>query len=163
MKGCPSLRFLAVIVAVACVALVAGSAFAQYQTGNIYGKVQAKDGSALPGVTVTLTGVGAPQSNVTDSLGNFRFINLAPGTYSLKAELAGYGTATRVGLTARVGQSSDVTMTMNPAVAESIRSRRKRRCSISARPARRPTFRAWSWRRFRPRAIRGPCCSRFRP
>ncbi len=120
MKGCPSLRFLAVVVAVACVALVAGSAFAQYQTGNIYGKVQAKDGSALPGVTVTLTGVGAPQANATDALGNFRFINLAPGTYSLKAELAGYGTATRVGLTARVGQSSDVTMTMNPAVAESI-------------------------------------------
>jgi len=120
MKGCPSLRFLAVIVAVVCVALVAGSAFAQYQTGNIYGKVQAKDGSALPGVTVTLTGVGAPQTNVTDALGNFRFINLAPGTYSIKAELAGYGTATRVGLTARVGQSADVTMTMNPAVAESI-------------------------------------------
>jgi len=32
-----------------------------YQTGNIYGKVQAKDGSVLPGVTVTLTGVGAPR------------------------------------------------------------------------------------------------------
>src|SRR3989441_8789506 len=104
------------LVTLALAVLCATGAYAQFQTGNIYGKVQAKDGSALPGVTVTLTGVGAPQSNVTDSLGNFRFINLAPGTYSLKAELAGYGTATRVGLTARVGQSSDVTMTMNPAV-----------------------------------------------
>ena len=45
------------LVVVVCTLLFAGSALAQYQTGNIYGKVQAKDGSVLPGVTVTLTGV----------------------------------------------------------------------------------------------------------
>src|SRR4029077_730433 len=69
------------------VALIAVSAFAQFQTGNIYGKVQAKDGSVLPGVTVTLTGVGAPKEAVTDAEGNFRFINLDPGAYTLKADL----------------------------------------------------------------------------
>src|SRR6266851_7833998 len=116
MKGCPSLRFLAVVVAVACVALVAGSAFAQYQTGNIYGKVQAKDGSALPGVTVTLTGGGAPQIFVTDGQGTFRFINLSPGGYALKAELAGYGTATRTGITVNVGHNADLTLALSPSV-----------------------------------------------
>jgi hypothetical protein len=100
--------------------LLAGSAFAQFQTGNIYGKVQAKDGSALPGVTVVLTGVGAPQTTVTDAQGNFRFLSLSPGTYSLKAELAGYGTATRTGIGVRVAQNADVTMTLNPSVSESI-------------------------------------------
>src|SRR5713101_5317669 len=120
MKGCPSLRFLAVIVAVACVALVAGSAFAQYQTGNIYGKVQAKDGSALPGVTVTLTGVGAPQTSITDAQGNFRFVNLSPGSYSLRGELAGFGNASRTGVTVRIGTNADVTMVLNPSVTESI-------------------------------------------
>ena len=79
MKGCPTPKYLAVIVAAVCVALLAGSAFAQYQTGNIYGKVQAKDGSVLPGVTVTLTGVAAPQTIVSDSQGSFHFLNLAPG------------------------------------------------------------------------------------
>jgi Ca2+-binding RTX toxin-like protein len=54
-----------------CISLLAVSAFAQSQSGNIYGKVQAKDGSALPGVTVTLTGVGAPQTTVSDAQGNF--------------------------------------------------------------------------------------------
>ena len=61
-------RFLAVLTAALCVALLAVSAFAQYQTGNIYGKAQAKDGSVLPGVTVTLTGIAAPQTTVTDAL-----------------------------------------------------------------------------------------------
>jgi hypothetical protein len=113
-------RFLAVLTAALCLTLFAVSGFAQFQTGNIYGKVQAKDGSVLPGVTVTLTGVGAPQQAVTGPLGDFRFINLSPGTYSMKAELAGYGTATRSGIGVRVGANADVTMTLNPSVSESI-------------------------------------------
>ena len=77
MKRCPNLRFRAVIIAATCIALFAVGAYAQFQTGNIFGKVQAKDGSVLPGVTVTLTGVGAPATTVTDAQGNFRFINLS--------------------------------------------------------------------------------------
>src|SRR5439155_9980689 len=120
MKRCPTSRFSAVILAALCTALIAVSGYAQFQTGNIYGRVQAKDGSVLPGVTVTLAGMGAPQSTVTDGQGNFRFINLSPGTYTLKAELAGYGAATRSGIGVRVAQNADVTMTLNPSVAESI-------------------------------------------
>src|SRR5881227_3485816 len=113
-------RFLAVLTAALCVALLAVSAFAQYQTGNIYGKAQAKDGSVLPGVTVTLTGVGAPQTAVTDAQGNFRFLGLSPGQYVLKAELSGYGSAIRSGISVRVAQNADVSMTLNPSVSESI-------------------------------------------
>jgi Carboxypeptidase regulatory-like domain/TonB-dependent Receptor Plug Domain len=120
MKWCPTPRFMAVITAALLISLFAVSGFAQFQTGNIYGKVQAKDGSVLPGVTVTLTGVAAPQTAVTDAQGNFRFLNLSPGTYTLKAELAGYGTATRAGVGVRVGSNSDVTLTLNPSVSESI-------------------------------------------
>src|SRR5438034_7552943 len=108
MKRCPTSRFLAVVATALCLSLFAVSGFAQFQTGNIYGKVQAKDGSVLPGVTVVLTGFGAPQTAVTDAQGNFRFLNLSPGAgYSLKAELAGYGTATRSGITVRVGANAD--------------------------------------------------------
>ena len=88
MKRLLSSRSLMVAL---CVSLFAWSAYAQFQTGNIYGKTQAKDGSVLPGVTVTLGGVGAQQTGVSDAQGNFRFLNLSPGTYSLKAELAGEG------------------------------------------------------------------------
>ena len=120
MKRCPTPKFLTVIVAVLCSTLFAVSGFAQFQTGNIYGRVQAKDGSLLPGVTVTLTGPAAPQTTVSDAQGNFRFINLDPGTYAMKAELAGYGAVTRTGIQVRVAQNADVTMTLNPSVAESI-------------------------------------------
>ena len=109
----------ATIAATVLIALLAVSAFGQGQSGNIYGKVQAKDGSALPGVTVTLTGAGT-QTAVSDSTGSFRFISLSPGTYNLKAELAGFGSSTRQGITVNIGRNADVTMTLNPSAAESI-------------------------------------------
>lgn len=121
MKRCPPLRLrTATIAALLLAALSAVSAFGQLQTGNIYGRVQAKDGSLLPGVTVTLSGAVAPQTFITDSTGSFRFINLSPGSYTLKAELAGFGSATRQGVQVRVGGNADVTMNLNPASAESI-------------------------------------------
>jgi Carboxypeptidase regulatory-like domain len=112
--------FRAAMVAALLLALVAMSAYGQYQTGNIYGRTIAKDGSVLPGVTVTLTGVGASQTTVSDPDGNFRFVNLSPGTYSLKAELSGMGSATREGLGVRVGASAEVDLTLNPSMAEAI-------------------------------------------
>ncbi len=120
MKRCPPPRFLAAIAAAMLISLFAVSGFAQFQSGNIYGKVVAKDGSVLPGVTVTLSGVGAPQTFVTDGMGSFRFLNLSPGTYALKAELAGFGTTMRKGIGVSINRNADVTMTLNPATAESI-------------------------------------------
>ena len=119
MKRCPPLMFRAVWFAL-LLALVAGSAFSQSTTGNIFGTVEGNDNAVLPGVTVTLTGVGASQTTVTDAQGRFRFVNLSPGSYSLKAELSGYGTATRSGLTVNVGRNAEVTMTLNPSVSQSI-------------------------------------------
>lgn len=119
MKRCSPLSFRAAIIAASIIALIAVGAVAQTQSGNIFGKVQAKDGSALPGVTVTLTGAGT-QVAVSDAQGNFRFLSLAPGTYELKAELAGFGTATRQGIGVNLGRNSDVTMTLNPSAAQSI-------------------------------------------
>src|SRR5215213_4538679 len=120
MKRYPPSFFAVRIVAALCVTLFAVSAFAQFQTGNIYGHAVSKDGTMLPGVTVTLTGVGAPQTFVTDASGTFRFVNLSPGTYQLKADLAGYGTSTRQGIAVNIGRNVDVTMNLNPSVAESI-------------------------------------------
>jgi hypothetical protein len=120
MKRCPPLRFRAATIAAILIALFAVSAFAQLQTGNIFGTTQAKDGSVLPGVTVVLTGVAAPETFITDAQGKFRFLNLSPGSYTVKAELAGYGSATRSGVSVNVGRNADLTMTLNPSVSESI-------------------------------------------
>ncbi|HJX28221.1 MAG TPA: carboxypeptidase regulatory-like domain-containing protein, partial [Thermoanaerobaculia bacterium] len=66
------------VVAVAMMLLVlgGGAAFAQLQTGNLFGTVMDEQGSPLPGVTVTVTGGGAPQVQVTNAQGQFRFVSL---------------------------------------------------------------------------------------
>ena len=119
MKRCPPHWYRAAFTAM-LVSLMALSAFGQIQSSTLYGNVVGNDGAALPGVTVTLTGVGAPVVTVTDEQGRFRFPNLSPGTYTLRAELAGYGTATRAGIGVRLGASPDVTLTLNPSVAQTI-------------------------------------------
>jgi hypothetical protein len=118
--GRPHRRVGAVLVAALLVAMLAVSASAQYQTGSLYGKTTSNDGTALPGVTVTLSGVGAPQSTVSDEQGNFRFINLSPGRYSVKAELSGMGSAIREGVGVSVGSNAEVMMKLNPSMSEAI-------------------------------------------
>ena len=102
-------RFLkAALVAVAVLAM-AGLALGQAQSGNIYGKVVAEDGSALPGVTVTLSGGGPTLVTATDSRGEFHYLTLAPGdSYSLKFELAGFSTVDQKGVGVALGHNTDV-------------------------------------------------------
>lgn len=119
MKRCPPHWYRAVFAAL-LMTLMTLSAFAQIQTGSILGTVVDKDNAALPGVTVTLSGPGAPQTDVTDAQGRFRFASLTPGTYSLRAELAGFGQANRAGIGVRIGGTSDIVMTLNPSVSQTI-------------------------------------------
>ena len=77
---------LCLIACVACVPLAA----AQTQTGTVEGKVADQQGAVLPGVNITLTGPRGSQTTVTDADGMFRFVGVAPATYTLKAELAGF-------------------------------------------------------------------------
>ena len=102
------------------VLLAAAPAFAQLQTGNLYGTVQDEQGSPLPGVTVTLTGGGAPQVQVTNAQGQFRFLGLGPGSYALKAELEGFSTVDYPNITINVGRNTEIEVTMSGAVEDVI-------------------------------------------
>src|SRR5262249_51956221 len=83
-------------------------ALAQLQTGNLYGTITGPDVTPLPGVTVTLAGDGAPQTQPTDAQGKFRFPGLAPGAYSLEAQLENFGTVQQKDLIVNVGHTTDV-------------------------------------------------------
>ena len=107
-------------VGLALLVALAGPAFAQLQTGNLYGRVVGGDGAALPGVTVTLTGEGAPQVQVTDENGQFRFPGLYPGTYKLSAELQGFSTLEYPDVGVRVGGNTEIEMTLSGAVEDVI-------------------------------------------
>jgi hypothetical protein len=110
------------IVAVAALLfLVAGgSAFAQLQTGNLYGTVTDEQDAALPGVTVTVTGGGAPQVQVTNDQGQFRFLGLGPGSYSLQAQLEGFSTLEYPNVVINVGRNTNLEMKLSAAVEDVI-------------------------------------------
>src|SRR3954471_20808070 len=110
------------IVAVAALLLLAvgGTAFAQLQTGNLYGTVTDDKGASLPGVTVTLTGQGAPQVQVTNAQGQFRFLSLPPGNFDLKAELEGFSTIDYPNIVINVGRNTTIEVKLSPAVEDVI-------------------------------------------
>src|SRR5258706_14079221 len=95
-----------------------GAAFAQsVGSGTIEGAVKDESNAVLPGVTVTLTSpqlLAKEMVQVSDTSGNYKFVDLPPGTYRLKAELSGFSTFIReelrltVGFTARVDLSLKV-------------------------------------------------------
>ena len=86
------------------------SAWAQSQTGEIFGKVTDASGAVLPGVTVTLTGPSLlqPQVATTSETGSFQFPRLNVGTYTVKFELPGFKTVIKEGIEVTVGFSANV-------------------------------------------------------
>jgi hypothetical protein len=82
-------------------------------SGNIYGRVTDEQGGALPGVSVTLSGLGAPRTEITDAKGEFRFLNLPPGKYAIKSELSGLTTIERPDVEVKVGANTELTIPMN--------------------------------------------------
>jgi len=65
--------------------------------GTITGEVRDSSGAVIPGVTVTVTNkaTNATRTAASNEVGLFDFPALAPGTYTVKSELAGFKTATR--------------------------------------------------------------------
>ena len=119
-RGSKARLILAAVWGIALLAMAAVPAFAQLQTGDLYGTVNDEQGQALPGVTITLTGVGAPQIQVTDEGGSFRFLNLYPGTYAVKAELEGFSPIEYPDIAVRVGGRPELQITLNAAISDTI-------------------------------------------
>jgi Carboxypeptidase regulatory-like domain/TonB-dependent Receptor Plug Domain len=104
-------RVLSVMLLMGALAV---NASAQFAGGNIYGSVVDQQGAVLPGVDVTLTAVtigGSPRTTVTDAQGQFRFLNLDPGTYKVGTNLTGFNKMERDVIVA-TGVSSNITFTM---------------------------------------------------
>jgi iron complex outermembrane receptor protein len=80
-----------VFVALACALYLAYPALAQ--TGGVSGTVVDETGAVVPGASVQLSG---PQSRfaTSGSAGDYRFENIAAGTYQVIVTLSGFATAT---------------------------------------------------------------------
>ena len=99
--------------------LVSFPLLAQLQSaGNVVGQVVDTSGNPIPGVTVSLSGLGV-QTTVTQTDGRYRFLNLAPGRYVVKAVLPGFSTVTRTA-TVSLGQNTEIDFRLDPALDQSI-------------------------------------------
>lgn len=89
----------------------------QAQPGNILGTVVTQDGQAFPGVKVTLLDGSVPPVQVTDSDGTFSFLDVAPGSYEVKAELEGF----LIGyskVVVNAGHSAEIEVILSPIARE---------------------------------------------
>lgn len=106
------------IMALVLSVAASGAAFAQVQSGNISGTVKDEQGGVLPGVLITLEGNGPTQTFVTEADGNYRFLNVPPGSYKLTATLQGFRTHVREGVVVAVGQSVQLPLAMSVATVQ---------------------------------------------
>ena len=93
--------------------LLAAASFGQnpLPSGNLYGTAVDEQGKSLSEVTATLTGPGASQSATTLANGDFHFLNLSPGVYSVTLEHAGFETVRR-DVTVSLGKNAVFAVTM---------------------------------------------------
>ena len=72
--------------------VLAAGCFAQMINGDLVGTVADPTGAMLAGATVTATNdaTGVKATTSTGSSGEYRFTNLAVGTYTLTASVSGF-------------------------------------------------------------------------
>lgn len=92
----------------------AGTLAAQLTTGTILGTVKDASGAVLPGATIRITNVetGIPRTAATGSKGEYRVSNIPPGEYKVEAEVSGFQTAVRAGITLSIGREAVVDFAM---------------------------------------------------
>ena len=97
---------------VVCLALATGlgTGTAAAQEATILGVVADETKGALPGATVTATGIdtGRVFTAVTDERGEYRLRGLPPARYKVTAELAGFSTVVVAEVELLVGQNRTV-------------------------------------------------------
>jgi Carboxypeptidase regulatory-like domain/TonB dependent receptor len=104
------------LLALATVAMVSLPAFSQGSQGAIQGGVFDSGGGTIPGAKVTVTDVarGTSRTLTTDEAGQYIAPALTAGTYTVRAEIAGFSTVERTNVLLEVGQNIRVDLTLSP-------------------------------------------------
>src|SRR2546427_9420177 len=92
----PSVKTVVLLVAFAL--LAAGPAYSQ---ASLAGVVKDSSGAILPGVTVEAASpalIEKVRSVVSDNTGQYKIVDLRPGTYSVTFTLTGFNTVVRSGI-----------------------------------------------------------------
>jgi len=109
----------------ACLSLALTSALASAQfalRSKVEGTIEDTTGATLPGVAVTLTETSRNQvqTATTDTGGTYAFSNLAPGTYTITAELAGFVKMVSQPINLGSAASAQIDLTLHVGVSETV-------------------------------------------
>ena len=103
------------VIATLWLVLHPAGTFAQLSTGTVAGVVRDESGAVLPGVTVEASSPALIEktiSAVTDSVGQYKIVNLRPGAYSVTFTLPGFSVVKREGLELNAGFTATVNADM---------------------------------------------------
>lgn len=98
-------------------------AFGQGNTSSILGTVADSSGAVVAGVKIVVvnTGTGVQATANTDSLGNYTFNLLQPGTYTVEAEISGFKKFVRQGIGLEMTRQLRIDISLEPgAVTETV-------------------------------------------
>lgn len=100
-----------------CTMLFASNVMAQTSTtGNVEGVVTDVNGAVVPNATVTISGNNLlrPQTTTTDSDGNYRFLQVPPGRYTLSvtADTAGFEAYKQENVEVNLSRTTNVNATL---------------------------------------------------
>ncbi|MDP9050792.1 MAG: TonB-dependent receptor [Acidobacteriota bacterium] len=106
---------LTAIVTIAVTLTLAGSAWAQTDTGRVTGTVTDSGGAVIPGASVTLTNLAtsAAQTVTSTGDGNYSFAAVTRGNYKIAATAPGFGTVTQE-FELQVSQVKDTNFQLKP-------------------------------------------------
>jgi hypothetical protein len=117
-------RVLTTLFAMLALAITATmSAQIDVTTSRVSGFVKAKDGSTLPGATVTAQNVdtGLTKTSVTDKNGFYQLLNLPTGFYKLEAHLDGFTPLVAESVRVSLGSAPSVDFSLTPVrVSENV-------------------------------------------
>jgi hypothetical protein len=118
-------RFLAIACRIAALALLVLAPTAVFgQTGTIAGSVRDSTGAVLPGVTVEASSpalIEKVRTATTDGEGQYKIVDLRPGTYAVTFTLPGFSTMKRDGIELSAAFTANVSVEMRVgAVSETL-------------------------------------------
>ena len=93
--------------------------FGQASTASVSGKVVDATGAVIPNATVVVTGADGNHTSATsDQVGTFHVQSLAPGSYSVSADAAGFAHYNQAGVTLAPGSNLKLDLTLQVQVQE---------------------------------------------
>src|SRR5579864_7506887 len=107
-----------------CVVLSTWLAYAQGvgSSGEISGTVTDSSGGALTKATISVVdlGTGLKRQANTNAIGYFRITGLPPATYDVSAQVAGFATGIRRGVTVAIGQTVSSDFILRPSQVQTV-------------------------------------------